>query len=680
MSRQDIMIHKNTYPNLSLALALLFTIQCTHIPQNGSMDRAPNVATDRTPNVALVPQSKIIGLPYTQNEPQLQKNIPDDWISVLPGNDQDYYEQIRRAIKYNKKNKLSDVALNTASRRIAKYVSFVMYNYPNSVTKKLVSDKLISRLMDSSVQFILCANLEDFACLEQTPLITPTSFQRAEDPKLKLGQAVEIQDELEKNMEYYFNEQIFTPESQYDPNKGVAQILEQKIKSIGNDPDKDGLYMAIYGMDDITKTQNAVGSLNGVYTSIVQKIDSGIPVYGVFDQAGAQPTAIKPLIYSYVRPPDEKLSQWILSPLNSQTQSPTPNEKTASSDLTNLNFQYNGGTQGLIKKLSENIKSDDEARGRIEWRNNGIMHNKFFIFKQNNKMSVWTGTANISRTCLGTERNSNMSVIIHNDEVAKSYLTEFKEMFTFQDPKYVKPETTKDFIGLNDPKYFPRGRFHSAKTPNTKRYFKFLKDQTDLRLYFSPTDDAEHRALLPMILSARSGDKLLISMFGAAGIEYSRAIQWAMARGVQIKVLVDSPTACGPGSWAGRTGDATLLELNPYRGLFPNVTQIEIRKNDKNAGEIWKQNHQKIGLLLRKKSDGLLQAEYLTFGSQNWSQSGNDSNDENLIILRRENGPLKIGASFQNHFESYLWPKSLNIPAKGCSDNSSSEPPAPDGE
>ena len=252
------MIHKNTYPNLSLALALLFTVQCTHIPKNGSIDRAPNVAA--------TPQSKVIGLPFTQDEPQLQKNIPDDWISVLPGNDQDYYEQIRRAIKYNKKNKLTEVALNTASRRIAKYVSFVMYNYPNSVTKKLVSVKLISRLMDFSVQFILCANLEDFACLEQTPLITPTSFQRAEDPKLKLGQAVEIQDELEKNMEYYFNEQIFTPEDQYDPNKGVAKILEQKIKSLGNNPDTDALYMAIYGMDDITKTQNAIGSLGGIYS------------------------------------------------------------------------------------------------------------------------------------------------------------------------------------------------------------------------------------------------------------------------------------------------------------------------------------------------------------------------------------------------------------------------------
>ena len=475
-------------------------------------------------------------------------------------------------------------------------------------------------------------------------------------------------------MDYYFNEQIFTPEDLYDPSKGVARILEDKIKSLGNDPEKDGLFMAIYGMDDITKTESALGSLNGVYSSLIEKINKGTPIFGVFDQTGAHPAANKPLIFSYVKPSEDKLSRWILSPLNTQTVA-----KTLSSDLTNMNFQYNAGTQGLIKKLSENIKSEDEARGRIEWRNNGIMHNKFFIFKDNNKMSVWTGTANISRTCLGTERNSNLSVMIHNDDVAKSYLTEFNEMYTFQDPKNVKPELTKDFVGPQDPKYFPRGRFHSAKRPNTKRYFKFLKDQTDLRLYFSPTDDAEHRALLPMILSAQPGDKILISMFGAAGIEYSRAMQWAIARGVQIKVLVDSPTACGPGSWAGRTGDATLLELNPYRGLFPNVPQIEIRKNDKNAGETWKQTHQKIGLLLRKKQDGQLNAEYLTFGSQNWSQSGNDSNDENLIILRREVGPLKIGTDFQNHFENYLWPKSLNIPAQGCSDNSSTAPPALDG-
>lgn len=651
---------------LHLLFALFFSVQCSH----NQIDSSVNIQNlNREPNVA-IPAELIFAKP---------KKTTADWMTEFPTDGHEYIQQITHKIKSNKKNKLSTTDLTNFSARIAKYVGFIMYKYPNPDLKKAVADRLITRLFSSSVQFILCKNIEDFACLEKTPVIAPTSAHRIENPKLKLGEVVKINDELEKNMDYYFNDQIFSTEDQYKPENGIAKILENKIKSIGTDPENDGISMAIYGMDDISKANNETGSLQGIYSALIDRIDSGTPVNAVFDQIGANALAKKPVLFSYIKPKNLTEKNWILSPLNIDSNesalAPKASLKINAQQLTNLNFQYNGGTQGLLQKLSENITDENESKGRIEWPNNGIMHNKFFIFKENNNLSVWTGTANITRTCLGTERNSNLSVLIHNNEVGKSYLTEFNEMFQFQDEQSVKPDNHPEFVGKNLSTYFPRGRFHTAKRPNTKRYFKFINDQTDLRLYFSPTDDAEHRALLPMLLSARRGDQIIISMFGAAGIEYARAIQWAAARGVDVKIIVDSPTACGNGSWAGLAGDGTLLEKNPYRDLFNNMAQIEIRKNDKNTGEVWKQNHQKIGLLLRKKSDGHMNAEYFTFGSQNWSQSGNDTNDENLIILKRESAPLKIGVDFQNHFLNFLWPKSLDIPDTGCSDNSSDTPP-----
>jgi hypothetical protein len=70
-----------------------------------------------------------------------------------------------------------------------------------------------------------------------------------------------------------------------------------------------------------------------------------------------------------------------------------------------------------------------------------------------------------------------------------------------------------------------------------------------------------------------------------------------------------------------------------------------LANNDKENGS-WGQNHQKIGLLIRKNG----KAEQLIFGSQNWTASGNDDNDENLIALRNVNG-LAIGQAFKANFE-----------------------------
>lgn len=633
----------------TVVVSCFFLLQCTHKATFTNTHLEPErsiTAVDATNSNATASTTKDALTPY--------------WLDSVPGNSKDFYEQIKRSLFSNKKNKLTAEQIQIATRYISQYASFIMYNYPNSLEKKKVADKFINRLFQSSTQFILCRNLQDYACIESTPHIVPTSDFRIEDPSLKLGEMVRINDSLDKNLEWYLNEQIFLSEDEYQADIGVARILEDKIRNVSSTKD-NSIFMALYGVDDIAQGGKGRGSLGGVYGALLDKINSKTPVYGVFDIKNTQTQAPRPLIMSYVKPKDESEQQnWILSPYQLRV---TPIEKT------NIDFQYNGGTQGLIHAMNHNVQDNAEARARLEWKNNGIMHNKFFIFKEKNDWSVWTGTANISRTCLGTERNSNLSIFIKNNEIAKSYFDEFMEMFTFQDPTPENTDLNPPLIGSNKNKNFPYGKFHTAKRPNSKRLFYFEKDKSFVRVYFSPTDDAEHRAIIPLILSAKPGDKLLISMYGGAGIEYVRAMQFAAARGVDVKVLVDSPTSCSAGSWAGRSGDATLLEKNPYRTLFKNsIKPIEVRKNDKNVGMTWKQNHQKVGLLLRQQANGEYLPTDLIVGSQNWSNSGNDINDENLITFTNTDRGLKIGYDFEKHFETFLWPKSQLVAETGCAE------------
>lgn len=580
-----------------------------------------------------------------------------DWLEELPGDGKEYIEKVSTKLNRATKNSsLTEAEKAEAVRRISKYMGFLLHNYDaihandtgSKADKQKLKDKVINNSMDrlfrASTQFILCKDIRDYACLEQTPLIEPSSDSRREDPALKLGEPVVIKGgSIDESVEYYFNENIMIPEDKIDYKKIVTNVLVDKIRTEG----KDAVYGAIYGMDDVTANdkRRSLGSMANVYNAMIDRINSGAEVKAVFDHKGFAKGAQKPLLFTYVEPKEAaKRDKWILASAGD----PKNDTKTL------LDFQYSEGTQGLIEALAINAKSDDEATGRIEWKNDGIMHNKFFIFKNGNKMSVWTGTANISRTCMGTERNSNMSVFVKNNEIAQTFLDEFNEMYEFQDP--MPKNNGNDFVGARG-KDFPYGLFHSAKKPNTKRYFQFAKDGSEARVYFSPTDDAEHRSILPMLHDAKSGDTLRISMFGAAGVEYVRALQLAAARGVNVEVIVDSPTACGPGSWASRVGDATLLEENP----FDANAKIALKKNKKGPGNVWKQNHQKIGVLIKNKK-----AEQLIFGSQNWSNSGNDKNDENLMALSKAGGSLKIAEAFNKHFTTYLWPAGETIPSTGC--------------
>lgn len=463
----------------------------------------------------------------------------------------------------------------------------------------------LKRIFESSLQFLDCESARDFACIEKDPLLKSTA--RFRNPIIKnLGEPVNAGPKLE--MEYFFN-QAFNGR----PQLGVAHELSNRIKKDGT----RGLTIAMYGIDDVEK------SMKPVYESILAAAKNPrVKVRAVVD-VNLYNKNLTPWLYSYTRPEDALLKDWIFNP-------------------NAINFEYESNAN-LINELNQNLKTDQDARVRLEFPINDIMHNKFMVLEgRRNKKSVWTGTANISKTCMGEEKNSNMSVYIKNKFIAQAFLDEFNHMFNF-DPN-LKPKSAALTGTLNV------GRFHKNKIPVSKRLFHF-EDGTFVKVYFAPTDDAEHRAILPMLLSADKDDVIRISMFGGTGFEIVRAMQFALAKGAHLKLLYDKQLGASMSSWIN---DKTLNLFmdNPYSTILNQAPgTLEVKTNS------WVgMNHYKVGTLTKIDAEGKKIAEEIIIGSQNWSSSGNDSNDENLISITNSIDGVKAAEAFNEEFDNQLFP------------------------
>ncbi len=576
--------------------------------------------------------------------------------------------------------------------RIANYLAFIQ------LTPHMKNYKMdVSRLLKSSLNFILCDSIENTPCVESTPIINPNSAMRI-DAGRKLGTPIKAGKKLE--MDYYFTEGWFNNYVKKQkpfiiPEKTVAMQLANEIQS----EKVKAVYMALYGIDDIQ------GSMSSVYRAVEEKVAQDVPVQAVVDVSDSPgPNSQlrdydlvkkgniyelinmpKDIDYSYIVP--ENRANWAFgAPLwtedflrdaaevtksikkNAQTYLKekyiqidkefegnalaavkdaiwmTVNKKadTSAQSVTRMSYQYNG-TMNLMRLLNNKKRTNEEAMAHIEYPSAGIMHNKFVVLEDGNKQkSVWTGTANIARTCMGSEENANLSILIKNDAVANSFLGEFNEMFA--------PARSD-----NRPDSLKTGVFHNKKRPNTQRYFVF-DDATEVRVHFSPTDDAEHRVILPLLYSARQGDKLRISMFGSGGYELVRALQAAVARGVEIKIAVDRLSAAGNGSWV-KSPNGNLMDQNPF--VKKPVGSVEVRMSD------WPGlNHHKSATLTRRLNNGKYQPQTIIIGSQNWSASGNDLNDENLVTITNKKKALNIMLAYNEHFDKKIWMASKVVDRK----------------
>lgn len=216
------------------------------------------------------------------------------------------------------------------------------------------------------------------------------------------------------------------------------------------------------------------------------------------------------------------------------------------------------------------------------------MHNKFFIFDKN---KIITGSMNFSKTGF-SGFNSNCIVFINSLEIAQIYQEEFNQMLSgkfHQDKDIVKHKTVK----LNSTKITP---------------------------LFSPKDKIITNTIIPIINNAKK--YIYIPAFIITHDEFSNALINAKKRGVDVKIIIDA------------------TNTNASRSKIKNFRQAKIPTKIENyAGKM----HSKSIIVDDK---------YIITGSMNFSKSGEDKNDENVLIIEDQ----RLANYYRGFFE-YLWDK-----------------------
>ena len=223
-----------------------------------------------------------------------------------------------------------------------------------------------------------------------------------------------------------------------------------------------------------------------------------------------------------------------------------------------------------------------------------LMHNKFIVI---DTQVVITGSANWSNN--GMRVNANNIVVIYDSDVALAYLTEFEEMWG----------------GNGDTPNWNNCKFQGYKSDNTQHVFYINNGIIDsMKVFFSPTDGTEYQIYRHISQSSTEID-VAINDFTLCSIRDSLKVKRSITH-----IVADS---------------GTYYEDKPsinIRGL--DVTSDTYCQNDpwSPPGDIYAD--------ALDGPPGILHHKYAIFdryavltGSVNWTYSGNNRNDENMLII-----------------------------------------------
>ncbi len=222
-----------------------------------------------------------------------------------------------------------------------------------------------------------------------------------------------------------------------------------------------------------------------------------------------------------------------------------------------------------------------------------IMHNKFFIF---DNQKVFTGSANITSTGI-TGFNANYALLINSKQAAEIYKKEFELMYS--------------------------GKFHKLKSSILNSPV-FLDKANYFNIYFSPQDKIITSKIIPLIRCAKN--YIYIPIFFITKKELADELINAHLRGVEVKVINDATNS---------------------------HTKYSIHKQLRNAGiKVKTENY--AGKMHTKAV--IIDDKYSIIGSMNLTYSGENKNDENVVIIYDKDIALYMKKTFL-----YLWNK---IPKK----------------
>ncbi len=200
----------------------------------------------------------------------------------------------------------------------------------------------------------------------------------------------------------------------------------------------------------------------------------------------------------------------------------------------------------------------------------GLMHDKFMVI---DRSEVWMGSMNYTDS--GTYDDNNNIMRIHSTKMAENYTKEFEEMFK------------DDMFG---PDVVP-------ETPNPT----LMIDGTQVDTYFSP-DDGVLNALVPLLNSAQESIYFLAYSFTSN--QLGDIVRQKAEAGLTIAGVMDEEQI--------KSNQGT--EFDPFRQAGLNVLIDGID-----------------GLMHHKVF--VVDEKIVAFGSYNFSQSAEERNDENLLIV-----------------------------------------------
>lgn len=325
------------------------------------------------------------------------------------------------------------------------------------------------------------------------------------------------------------------------------------------------------------------GKINVYFnTEVDQSVSSGMPAQDIG-------SAMEDTIIAYINRAQESIDFCIYNLNNSGLSNVSDALNAAKDRGVTIRFITDGSTNHFgTNELSSSIP----VLERPEVQNGGIMHNKFAVFDANatnpNQAWVWTGSTNISFDQIFSDANN--SVFIQDQTLAKCYQLEFEEMWG----------STGDQPNAANAKFGPE---KSNNTPH-----EFLIGKNRIESYFSPSDNTNQK-IIDAINTADTD--LDVETMLITRTDLALAIVDAEERGVDVNVITN---------YSGDNTESvnTILTDNLPAGkfVFDNLADGIL--------------HNKLAVI--DVSDTLSDPQVIT-GSHNWSNSANDKNDENTLVI-----------------------------------------------
>lgn len=245
-----------------------------------------------------------------------------------------------------------------------------------------------------------------------------------------------------------------------------------------------------------------------------------------------------------------------------------------------------------VKIILDDGKFNNEIKRNVKIDDkNGHMHNKFCIFDGS---AVWTGSFNPTEN--DDKRNNNNVIILYSKIASDNFEDEFNELWN--------------------------GNFHGGNEIKHSRFF--LNDKL-IENFFCPEDCGKNNfgGIYRVIELIRIANKSVkVASFSFTHEEVADSLIFADIRGINVSVIVEK------------------RQKNILNSQFKRLKDFGLKIRE--DGTKYNMHHKFI----------IIDDKIVVTGSVNYTLSGNNRNDENMLIIFDEEIALKYKREFDWLFEN----------------------------